>query len=409
MIENVPSKKPVIVIALVMAVCLLGNEMLFIVLPLYWKFFGLTALWQVGVLLSVNRFIRIVINSLIAWYYRKVNTRMGILLAVVLAVISTFSYGYLKGIWFLLIARCLWGFSWSLFRLGGYLTIITYSSEKTRGEYVGLFNGLWGLGTLIGMLFGGILAEQIGIQSVTTVFSIIGACSIPFVLMYIPKTKNKEEQMNEEKKKHQSIWKNERIVLSLASGIIIYFVIFGVFNSTLSNLIGIQIKENLLVFGLSLGAASLAGIFQAIRTGWEPFLAPLLGKWSDQKWERSKVLIFALLMASVCFFILPLKFSTTLFIFFIFVFQLSITLLVTMSDSIATDVATGQSQMTVLSLYTLSSDIGAAFGALIAFVMMDFLGISWLYWITGLLLLILAFQWMRANKKLRNQEDLLDV
>lgn len=402
MIENVPSKKPVIVIALVMAVCLLGNEMLFIVLPLYWKFFGLTALWQVGVLLSVNRFIRIVINSLIAWFYRKVNTRMGILLAVVLAVISTFSYGYLKGIWLLLIARCLWGFSWSLFRLGGYLTIITYSTEKTRGEYVGLFNGLWGLGTLIGMLFGGILAEQIGIQSVTTVFSIIGACSIPFVLKYIPKTKDKEEQMNEEKKKHQSIWKNERIVLSLATGIIIYFVIFGVFNSTLSNLIGMQIKENLLVFGLSLGAASLAGIFQAIRTGWEPFLAPLLGKWSDQKYERSKVLIFTLLMASVCFFILPLRFSTILFIFFIFVFQLAITLLVTMSDSIATDVATGQSQMTVLSLYTLSSDIGAAFGALIAFVMMDFLGISWLYWITGLLLLILAFQWMRADKKLRN-------
>lgn len=144
MIENVPSKKPVIVIALVMAVCLLGNEMLFIVLPLYWKFFGLTALWQVGLLLSVNRFIRIVINSLIAWFYRKVNTRMGILLAVILAVISTFSYGYLKGIWFLLIARCLWGFSWSLFRLGGYLTIITYSTENTRGEYVGLFNGLWG-------------------------------------------------------------------------------------------------------------------------------------------------------------------------------------------------------------------------------------------------------------------------
>ncbi|KOO51094.1 MFS transporter [Viridibacillus arvi] len=402
MIENVPSKKPVIVIALVMAVCLLGNEMLFIVLPLYWKFFGLTALWQVGVLLSINRFIRIVINSFIAWFYRKVNTRMGILLAVVLAVISTFSYGYLKGIWFLLIARCLWGFSWSLFRLGGYLTIITYSTEKTRGEYVGLFNGLWGLGTLIGMLFGGILAEQIGIQSVTTVFSIIGACSIPFVLKYIPKTKDEEASMNKEKKKHQSIWKDERIVLSLTTGIIIYFVIFGVFNSTLSNLIGMQIKEYLLIFGLSLGAASLAGIFQAIRTGWEPFLAPLLGKWSDQKWERSKVLIFALLMASVCFFILPLKFSTILFIFFIFVFQLSITLLVTMSDSIATDVATGKSQMTVLSLYTLSSDIGAAFGALIAFIMMDFLGIIWLYWITGLLLLILAFQWMRADKKLRN-------
>ncbi|MGE7835413.1 hypothetical protein [Viridibacillus arvi] len=41
--------------------------------------------------------------------------------------------------------------------------------------------------------------------------------------------------------------------------------------------------------------------------------------------------------------------------------------------------------------------------------MMDFLGISWLYWITGLLLLILAFQWLRANKKVSNLKDLLYV
>ena len=399
MIENAPSKKPVIVIALVMAVCLLGNEMLFIVLPLYWKFFGLTALWQVGVLLSVNRFIRIVINSLIAWCYQKMSTRTGIMLAVIFAVSSTFSYGYLKGVWLLLIARCMWGVAWSLFRLGGYLTIISHSTKKTRGEYVGLFNGLWGLGTLVGMLLGGILVEQLGVRVVTTLFALIGACSIPFVFKFIPNTKNEDESSIDKKEKAPGIWKNERILLSLATGLIVSFVVYGVFSSTLSQLIGIQIKENLLVFGLALGAASLAGVFQAIRTGWEPFLSPLLGKWSDQKWGRSRVLIFSLLLAGLCFFVLPLHLSTFLFVLFIFLFQLTTTLLVTMSDSNAADLASGKSQVRIISYYTLFADVGAAFGALIAFVMIDFLGIHWLYWITGLLLLALAFLWIRAYKK----------
>ncbi|WP_257348821.1 hypothetical protein [Pseudalkalibacillus decolorationis] len=43
------AEKPVILIALITAVCLLGDTMLYIVLPIYWESFGLTALWQVGV------------------------------------------------------------------------------------------------------------------------------------------------------------------------------------------------------------------------------------------------------------------------------------------------------------------------------------------------------------------------
>lgn len=91
-------KGPVITIALITAISLLGNEMLLIVMPIYWKFFGLDSLWQVGVLLSVNRFIRIPINSLVGWCYHRISKRTGVLIAVVLAALSTYSYGILKGL-----------------------------------------------------------------------------------------------------------------------------------------------------------------------------------------------------------------------------------------------------------------------------------------------------------------------
>lgn len=129
--KDINGKKSVIIIALITAVSVLGNEMLFIVMPIYWKFFGLTSIWQIGVLLSANRIIRLPINSLVGLCYEKMSKRSGLLLAVIFAVISTFSYGVFKGFGVLLAMRILWGIAWSFLRLGGYLTVISSSDRKT--------------------------------------------------------------------------------------------------------------------------------------------------------------------------------------------------------------------------------------------------------------------------------------
>jgi MFS family permease len=394
-----PSRKPIIVIAIVTAVCLLGNEMLFIVLPLYWKFFGLTSLWQVGVLLSANRIIRIPINSLVGWCYNRIGKRSCIMAAVVLAAASTFSYGMVKGFWLLLIARCLWGIAWSFFRIGGYLTILSSSNPEMRGQSVGLYNGLWGLGTLFGMLFGGFLAELIGIQTVTTLFSILAASSIPFIIRFIENTKAQEHTTQMKKKKDFSIWKSKRIVSAFVTGLIVAFVVYGVFASTLSKLIELQMNNTLIVLGLSIGAGSITGIVQALRTGWDPFLAPYLGRCSDQKWGRIPILIIALLAAAFCLGLFSLKLPMALFIAVLLLFQLTTTVLITMSDSIAADLAAGPRQVSVIAFYTLFSDIGAALGPLLGFVMIDVFGIQSLYWLTSFIIVPLAVYWIIIFKK----------
>lgn len=394
-----PSRKPIIVIAIVTAVCLLGNEMLFIVLPLYWKFFGLTSLWQVGVLLSANRIIRIPINSLVGWCYNRIGKRSCIMAAVVLAAASTFSYGMVKGFWLLLIARCLWGIAWSFFRIGGYLTILSSSNPEMRGQSVGLYNGLWGLGTLFGMLFGGFLAELIGIQTVTTLFSFLAASSIPFIIRFIENTKAQEHTTQMKKKKDFSIWKSKRIVSAFVTGLIVAFVVYGVFASTLSKLIELQMNNTLIVLGLSIGAGSITGIVQALRTGWDPFLAPYLGRCSDQKWGRIPILIIALLAAAFCLGLFSLKLPMALFIAVLLLFQLTTTVLITMSDSIAADLAAGPRQVSVIAFYTLFSDIGAALGPLLGFVMIDVFGIQSLYWLTSFIIVPLAVYWIIIFKK----------
>ncbi|MFB3161000.1 MFS transporter [Neobacillus sp. 179-J 1A1 HS] len=396
---NNPSRKPIISIAVVTAVCLLGNEMLFIVMPLYWKFFGLTSLWQVGMLLSANRIIRIPLNPLVGWCYKRFGNRLCIMAAVVLAAASTFSYGIVKGFWLLLFARCMWGIAWSLFRIGGYLTILSSSNSKTRGQYVGLYNGLWGLGTLIGMLVGGVLADLIGIQTATNLFGVLAACSILIVFRFIENTKERRPIRLMKRTKDFSIWQNKRIVSALVTGLLVAFVVYGVFASSLSKLIELQINKNVLILGISIGAGSLTGFIQALRTGWDPFLAPYLGRKADQKWGRLPILIIAILAAAFCLSLLPVKLPMVLFIALLLLFQLVTTILITMSDSIAADLAEGHYQVTVISFYTLFTDIGAALGPLVGFAMIDVFGIQSLYWLTSIIIIPLAVHWFIIIKR----------
>ncbi|NYE03471.1 MFS family permease [Bacillus niacini] len=396
---NNPSRKPIITIAIVTAICLLGNEMLFIVMPLYWKFFGLTSLWQVGMLLSVNRIIRIPLNPLVGWCYKRFGSQLCIMAAVVLAAASTFSYGLVKGFWLLIIARCLWGIAWSLFRIGGYLTILSSSNSKTRGQYVGLYNGLWGLGTLIGMLIGGVLVELIGIQTATNLFGVLAASSILIVFRFIENTKELGPIRLMKKTKDFSVWKNKRIVAAFVTGLLVAFVVYGVFASSLSKLIEWQINKHVLILGISIGAASITGFIQALRTGWDPFLAPYLGRMADQKWGRFPILIIGILAAAFCLSLLPVKLPMILFIGLLLVFQLVTTILITMSDTIAADLAAGPYQVTVISIYTLFSDTGAALGPLVGFAMIDVFGIQSLYWLTSIIMVPLAAHWFIMIKR----------
>ncbi|WP_221564656.1 MFS transporter [Alkalihalobacillus sp. TS-13] len=266
--RQINNKTLVKLVGLITAVCGLGDAMLFIVLPIYYPDFGLTFLWQVGVLLSINRFIRLPINPLVGWFYLRMSKRAGLLLAVLLAIGTTFSYGWLQNFWLLFIARCVWGVAWSFLRLGGYLTVLEASSNHNRGHFIGIYNGLAGLGGLVGMLAGGLMTDLINIKIVTNTFSMITLLVIPFVIKYIPSsvpTSKMEKGWITQKRGYSSIWKTKDFLIVLGSGLLIPLVVHGVFASTLSTMISKQLSSIPEVAGVGIGAASLAGIIQAIR------------------------------------------------------------------------------------------------------------------------------------------------
>nr|WP_307554137.1 MULTISPECIES: hypothetical protein [unclassified Paenibacillus] len=117
--------------------------MLYVVLPIHWYDVGLTSLIEVGILLSVNRFVRLPLGPLIGWLYKKNSIRNGVFLAVFLAGMTTLLYGWVDGFYSWLILRCIWGVAWSLLRLGSYFMILELSDDLNRGYFMGTYNGLY--------------------------------------------------------------------------------------------------------------------------------------------------------------------------------------------------------------------------------------------------------------------------
>ena len=385
------NQKALIVISLLTAACLLGDSMLYIVLPTHWQEAGLNSLWEVGILLSVNRFVRLPLNPFISWLYGRLSSRNGILLAGLLAVCTTISYGFIQGFAMWLLMRCIWGIAWTLLRLGAYFTIIQISDETNRGYFMGTYNGLYRLGSLGGMLFGGLFGDLYGIAVPAVLFGTISLLALPFA-RELSTTAFKFE--NEQKNDFTEIIKNSDVLWTLFTGLFVAMVYQGILMSSLSYLI--QIHDLLSIFSLqlSIGGASIAGILQALRWSWEPCLAPWIGRVSDGKKGRIKILQYTLFLAAFLFLLLPSTMPAAIWLILILLILVTATVLTTIVDTVACDVASCFPAKTFMSLHSFAIDIGAALGPITSYTISNFYGPYLVYYIVAAGLLLIGIKWV---------------
>ena len=390
-------KKHIIVFAFITALCLLGDSMLYIVLPVHYQEAGLSSLWEVGIILSVNRFIRLPLNPCIGWFYNFVSERTGVLVAVSLAALTTLSYGFLPDLVFWVLARCVWGVAWTLLRLGSLFCIFRLSTPDNRGHYTGLYNGLYRLGSLVGMFLGGLLADTVGIRTTAIVFSVATTLALVLVISCIP-GRNAERQ--EEGPAGNGLLsglslaaKERKIFLVVAAGGLMAFVFQGVVASTLSRLIAVHTGGGVALLGYLIGSSTLAGCFQALRWGWEPWLAPVVGRMSDKPGGRHRMLLCSFAAGAGIFVLLATPLPLALWFTCLLVMQMVATTLTTVSDAAASDAAALAGGRVLLMGYALMVDVGAAFGPLAAYGINAFLGINAVYLFSAACFVLLLIIW----------------
>lgn len=392
--REISGRTQVIAVALITALCMLGDSMLYVVLPISWKEAGLSSLWEVGVLLSVNRLIRVPLGPLIGKWYERSGGRIGLVIAVGLAFVTTLSYG-LQGFWLWLVMRCLWGVAWTFLRLGAFSLIVSVSQEHNRGQLMGLYNGLYRLGSLGGMLAGALFATWYGLATASIVLAVCSLCALALVYLFIRPSFTKKQVKPIAVGTEKSWWRQRTVVVTLGTGFVIAMVYQGMFTATLSRLI--ELRHPLtLVGGVVLGAAIVASLVQGIRWAWEPWAAPWFGKLAD-RYGRRRIFVSTLLAASVLFGLTIAPFTFAPWIAVLLGIQVTATILTTVMDTLAADEASRQTNSTALmTFYSVTTDMGAAVGPLLAFWMDGHLGLPVMYGGIAVVLLGLGWHWSRS-------------
>ena len=143
----------------VLSVSLLGDALLYIVLPINADAFGIS-IATVGFLLAVNRIIRTFTYNLVVNFGQVVGSKKLAVIAASTAVISTFGYAVFEGVLLLSLSRIIWGLSYA----GLLIVTLHFASlnrEKT-GIRIGLSRSIEQVGPLVAMLVGALLVANVG-------------------------------------------------------------------------------------------------------------------------------------------------------------------------------------------------------------------------------------------------------
>ncbi|SDE49536.1 Predicted arabinose efflux permease, MFS family [Paenibacillus sp. UNCCL117] len=354
-------ERTITLVGVVTALALFGDSMLYVVLPVYWKEAGLDALWQVGVLLAANRFVRLPLNPLVSWLYRRMSLRTGLIIAAALGAATTAGYGIWKGFAAWLILRAVWGIAWSFMRMGGYLAVIACSDDSNRGRLMGRYNGVWRLGTLVGVLFGGLLVPKLGLQPVALQFGAWALLGIPLVLWALRgKSASAREQPARAASLKGTMW-TLPVRKIVVSGLAIA-VLQAVFGATLSYMIDTHYAGRELLFQVVISSTVLGGALTALRCAWEPFLAGWSGRLSDGPQGRLPLYMLSLAGSAAGYAFLPWELPLGVWLAIVIFVMATSTLLGTIMDAMAADAARATAVVPVITAYTVATDLGAAVG-----------------------------------------------
>ena len=173
-----------------LSLALFGDALLNLILPTMYADFGLTVIW-VGVLLSVNRFIRLGANYLVIPIAQRTGLRRVAFIGVGLAVIATTGYGVVQGIVLFILFRMAWGLAYAFLRMStlGYAT----HDKKQMGKKLGISSSVIEIGPFLLLIASASLISWLGVRNLFVLLG--GLTALGFcVVAYLPPDKYQEKK-----------------------------------------------------------------------------------------------------------------------------------------------------------------------------------------------------------------------
>jgi MFS transporter, DHA1 family, multidrug resistance protein len=332
--------------ASILAIANMGDAFLYAYLPTNYHLAGLSTFW-VGVILSINRLTRLFLNGWVAWFLSNHTIKTVIIAGAVMASLSTMSYGYINAVPLWILARVVWGISFSTLRLTNTLYALQHPQ---KGIALGISRAVIETGPVIALLAGPLILQYNGHHYT---FLILGCISIVAILLVAPLNNLKSQRITKKEIKLSSPSSFNILVMMNA------FVTDGVLVVMLAMLLQIESNINaggeLVLVGVLLGYKRLSLVV----------LSPLSG-WLADKYGFKKIFIYSTFF-SIAGMLLILAGATIIGIVMTFTFS-------AINASAATGGAVGHGAAIIKEVSDNATwrDIGTASGAFIGALLLPF-------------------------------------
>ena len=257
------------------ALSLLGDQALYALLPLYFQEIGLLPI-QVGILLSANRWVRLLTNHLAEQLVDRFPVNLMLVLSLALGALLSLAYAYISSFLVLLVARCLWGLCWSFIRHISVMGVASSTEPQNLGQIMGFYNGISHIGSVLGIVLGGILFDLIGFSTTLALFCLFSLFAVPFAMRSGIQTSSiitDPQQNNQSSTRYSAL---------LCCGFCIGSVGPGLIMSTLGFILLSRYGTEVALMGFVVGIATLNGLLLGCRWVLDTLGAPIYGALIDR-------------------------------------------------------------------------------------------------------------------------------
>jgi MFS family permease len=364
--------RSVILVASAVAFSLLGDQALYAILPIHFKALGFFP-FQVGIILSANRWIRLITNHLAERITARVDTKWVMPLVLLVSALLCVIYGLEYPFPAILGARLLWGLCWSFLRQIGIMTSVNSTVTSGAGKAVGYYTGISCIGSIIGCFIGALLFDISGFRSTFIIFGILTLCGIP--LGYA--SQKRIQVQKPEAAPTADKGNNGKTTLLVFFGFVVGCAGPGLVMSTLGFILKDQFGGTITAGTLMVGVATINGFLLASRHIIGTLGAPFFGAFVDWIGYRKG--------AFICFAAATITLATAMLAQGL-VFLLTMILLFFLSAAIVMVLLSTQAAShgaRVYASFATALDLGAAVGPLVGWTILEFISIPTLSFALG--------------------------
>jgi MFS family permease len=273
----------------------LGGGVAFPTLPTLGALLGISP-FLVGVILSINRFTRLVMNTPAGQVLDRIGTRRPMIVGFVVQGLVPF--GYILGLHadrlpvgsasVFLASRSLWGIGSAFVFVGAFSTITHVTTPENRGKWVGYMRGGQSLGFPTGLVVGGLLTDAYGYDIAFGVAGVAGLLAAVVAFLVLPDV-SPDVEASTLRELPGIVTADPRIATVGTVNFVVRFLFAGVLLSTAV----LYTKRHGISIGL-LSSTGVSGVVMAVSVVGASVTTVVVGRISDGLSNRALVTVPAL-------------------------------------------------------------------------------------------------------------------